>query len=375
MADESAIMKALADVAGPDGRTPLPESGAIGGLTQRDDKVYLSIAVDPARASQLEPMRAAAERAIMATAGVKSALVTLTAERAPGMAAGTPAGAPVQPGAKHAHPPRPRTPESVAGVKNIIAVASGKGGVGKSTTAANLAVAMAKLGWRVGLLDADVFGPSAPRLFGLKEKPKVDKSFIVPLEAYGVKVISIGLLIDEEAPVVWRGPMVMSAITQLLREVAWGELDCLIVDMPPGTGDVQLTMAQSAPLAGAVIVSTPQDLALIDARRGVGMFDKVKIPVLGIIENMSYFVCPHCGTRSDIFAHGGARHEAEKRGVPFLGEVPLDMAIRETSDGGTPIVAAEPSGAHAQSYLAIAKSLIDQLEGRPQRSAPKIVIG
>jgi ATP-binding protein involved in chromosome partitioning len=367
LVDEDAIMKALAGVPGPDGKTALPQSGAIGGLTQRDGKVYLSIAVEPARAAQLEPMRLAAEKALQATPGVVSALVTLTAERAPA--------APVQPGAKHAHPPRPRTPESVAGVRNIIAIASGKGGVGKSTTAANLAVAMAKEGWRVGLLDADVFGPSAPRLFGLKDKPIVEKSFVVPLEAFGVKVISIGLLIEEEAPVVWRGPMVMSAITQLLREVAWGELDCLVVDMPPGTGDVQLTMAQSAPLAGAIIVSTPQDLALIDARRGVAMFDKVKIPVLGIIENMSYFICPHCGGRSDIFAHGGARHEAEKRGVPFLGEVPLDMAIRETSDDGRPIVAAEPDGAHAQSYRAIARSVMARLDGTPQRAAPKIVIG
>jgi ATP-binding protein involved in chromosome partitioning len=367
LVDEDTIMKALAGVVGPDGKTALPQSGAIGGLTQRDGKVYLSIAVEPARAAQLEPMRLAAEKALQSTPGVASALVTLTAERAPS--------APVQPGAKHAHPPRPRTPESVAGVRNIIAIASGKGGVGKSTTAANLAVAMAKEGWRVGLLDADVFGPSAPRLFGLKEKPIVEKSFVVPLEAFGVKVISIGLLIEEEAPVVWRGPMVMSAITQLLREVAWGELDCLVVDMPPGTGDVQLTMAQSAPLAGAIIVSTPQDLALIDARRGVAMFDKVKIPVLGIIENMSYFVCPHCGGRSDIFAHGGARHEAEKRGVPFLGEVPLDMAIRETSDDGRPIVAAEPDGAHAQSYRAIARAVMARLDGTPQRAAPKIVIG
>jgi ATP-binding protein involved in chromosome partitioning len=367
LVDEAAIMNALAGVPGPDGKTPLPQSGAIGGLTQRDGKVYLSIAIDPARAGVLEAMRVAAENAIKAVPNVAGALVTLTAERAPG--------APAQPGAKHAHPPRPRAPEAIAGVKHIVAIASGKGGVGKSTTAANLAVAMAKEGWRIGLLDADVFGPSAPRLFGLKEKPKVESNFIVPLEAYGVKVISIGLLVDEEAPVVWRGPMVMSAITQLLREVAWGDLDCLIVDMPPGTGDVQLTMAQSAPLAGAIIVSTPQDLALIDARRGVGMFEKVRVPVIGIVENMSYFVCPHCGTRSDIFAHGGARHEAEKRGVPFLGEVPLDMAIRETSDDGRPIVAAEPDGAHAQSYRAIARSVIARLEGKPQRAAPKIVIG
>jgi ATP-binding protein involved in chromosome partitioning len=372
--DENAIAAALGAVSGPDGRTPLSKSGAIGGLTQRDGKVYLSIVVDAAAAASAEPMRAAAEQALRGVAGVAAAIVTLTAERPPGApgAAGH---------AGHAHPPagraaaRARAPESVAGVRNIIAIASGKGGVGKSTTAANLAVAMAKEGWRVGLLDADVFGPSAPRLFGLTEKPKVEQSLLLPLVAYGVKVISIGLMIDEEAPVVWRGPMVMSAVTQLLREVAWGELDCLVVDMPPGTGDVQLTMAQSAPLAGAIIVSTPQDLALIDARRGIAMFDKVKIPVLGIIENMSYFICPHCQGRTDVFAHGGARHEAEKRGVVFLGEVPLDLQIRETSDAGRPIVAAAPDGPHAQVFRGIARAVIARLEAPAQRAAPQIVIG
>jgi ATP-binding protein involved in chromosome partitioning len=368
--DENAITKALGAVPGPDGKTPLTRSGAIGGLTHRDGKVYLSIVVDPAQAERAEPMRKAAETALRGVEGVSAAIVTLTSERAPG----------APPAHGHAHPPAGRaaarrTPESVAGVRHIVAVASGKGGVGKSTVAANLAVAMALEGWRVGLLDADVFGPSAPRLFGLAEKPKVERNFLVPPVAHGVKVISIGLMIEEEAPVVWRGPMVMSAITQLLREVAWGELDCLVVDMPPGTGDVQLTMAQSAPLAGAVIVSTPQDLALIDARRGVAMFEKVSIPVLGVVENMSYFICPHCQGRSDIFAHGGARHEAERRGVPFLGEVPLDIAIRETSDAGRPIVAAAPDGAHAQAFRAIARALIARLEAPGQRAAPKIVIG
>jgi ATP-binding protein involved in chromosome partitioning len=370
LSDENAIAQALAAVHGPDGRTPLPQSGAIGGLTQREGKVYLSIVVDAAAAAKAEPMRQAAEEALRAVAGVTAAVVTLTSERAPG--------APPAHGHSHAGPakaaPRPRVPESVAGVRNIVAVASGKGGVGKSTTAANLAVAMAQEGWRVGLLDADVFGPSAPRLFGLTEKPKVEQSFLVPLVAHGVKVISIGLMISEDSAVVWRGPMVMSAVTQLLREVAWGELDCMIVDMPPGTGDVQLTMAQSAPLAGAIIVSTPQDLALLDARRGIAMFDKVSIPVLGIIENMSYFICPHCQGRSDIFAHGGARHEAEKRGVAFLGEVPLDIEIRETSDAGQPIVAAKPDGPHARVYRAIARAVIDRLDA-PQRAAPKIMIG
>jgi ATP-binding protein involved in chromosome partitioning len=369
--DENAITQALGAVPGPDGKTPLTQSGAIAGLTHRDGKVYLSIVVDPAAAPKAEPMRQAAENAIRAVAGVTAAIVTLTSERPPG--APPARGHSHQPGAKPA--PRPRVPESVAGVRRIIAVASGKGGVGKSTVAANVAIAMAQEGWRIGLLDADVFGPSAPRLFGLTEKPKVEQSFLVPLVAHGIKVISIGLMIDEEAPVVWRGPMVMSAVTQLLREVAWGELDCLVVDMPPGTGDVQLTMAQSAPLAGAIIVSTPQDLALIDARRGIAMFDKVSIPVLGIIENMSYFICPHCQGRSDIFAHGGARHEAEKRHVAFLGEVPLDMEIRETSDAGRPIAAASPDGPHAQVFRSIARALIAKLDAPVQRAAPEIVIG
>ena len=374
MIDENAIVEALGAVAGPDGATPLPRSGAIGGLTQRDGKIYLSIVVDAAQAAKAEPMRQAAQDALSRLAGVSAAIVTLTSERAPGApakAAGHAHPHPRQPGAKTG--PRPRA-EAIAGVRHIVAVASGKGGVGKSTTAANLAIALAQEGWRVGLLDADVFGPSAPRLFGLSEKPEVKDQFLIPLVAYGVKVISIGLLIAEESPVVWRGPMVMSAVTQMLREVAWGELDALIVDMPPGTGDVQLTMAQSAPLSGAIIVSTPQDLALLDARRGIAMFDKVSIPVLGIIENMSYFICPHCQGRSDIFSHGGARHEAEKRGVPFLGEVPLDIAIRETSDAGRPIVASAPGGPHAAVYRTIARATIARLDA-PQRAAPKIVMG
>ena len=228
-------------------------------------------------------------------------------------------------------------------------MASGKGGVGKSTTAVNLALALKANGLRVGILDADIYGPSLPRLLNLKEKPEVVSGRILrPLDAYGAKVMSIGLLVEEETPMIWRGPMVISALTQMLREVEWGELDILVVDMPPGTGDAQLTMAQQVPLAGAVIVSTPQDLALIDARKGLNMFKRVDVPVLGIVENMSYFVCPHCGGRTDIFAHGGARHEAERLGVPFLGEVPLDLDIRLTSDAGKPIVVADPDGPHAR---------------------------
>jgi ATP-binding protein involved in chromosome partitioning len=355
MVSEQDILAALQSVPGPDGKTALPQSGAISGLTVKDGKVYLSIVVDPRQSAALEPMRAAAEAAVKRVPGVASALVSLTAEKPP---------------------PSPAPPRGIAipGVSNIIAVASGKGGVGKSTCAVNLAIGLAQLGWRVGLLDADVYGPSLPRLLGLKTKPASDGRSIYPLTAYGIKAMSIGLLVGEEDAMIWRGPMVMSAIQQLLRDVKWGELDCLVVDMPPGTGDAQLTLAQSAGLAGAVIVSTPQDLALIDARRGIAMFNKVAVPVLGIIENMSYFICPHCGGRSDIFAHGGARHEAEKYGVPFLGEVPLAMSIREQSDAGRPVAAADPDGEHAKIYRATAAKVKAALEKGRARAAPKITI-
>ena len=370
--DETDISQALGGVLGLDGKTPLLKSGAVGGLTNRDGKIYLSIGVDPAEAAKAEPMRLAAQNALRAIPGVVAAIVTLTSERLPGAAGRQAPPHPHQPVAKT---PRPPVAQGVKAVRHIVAVASGKGGVGKSTTAANLAVALAREGWRLGLLDADIFGPSAPRLFGLKGKPKIEGNFVIPAQAHGVKVISIGLMIDEEAPVIWRGPMVISAVTQLLGEVLWGELDCIVIDMPPGTGDVQLTLAQAANLSGAIIVSTPQDLALIDARRGIAMFDKVRIPTLGIIENMSYFICPHCQGRSDIFAHGGARHEAAKRGVAFLGEIPLDIAIRETSDAGHPIVAAQPDGPHTQAYRRIAKNLITTLDAPALRSAPRIVLG
>jgi ATP-binding protein involved in chromosome partitioning len=263
----------------------------------------------------------------------------------------------------------------VPGVRHIIAVASGKGGVGKSTTAANLALGLAAQGLRVGILDADIYGPSMPKLFALHEKPEILEGRVMkPLSAYGLKVMSIGFLVEEDTAMIWRGPMVMSAIQQMLREVAWGELDVLVVDMPPGTGDAQLTMAQAVSLAGAVIVSTPQDLALIDARRGIAMFRRVEVPVLGIIENMSTFICPHCGERSDIFGHGGARQEAQRLGVPFLGEIPLAMRIREKSDAGLPVVATEPDGPHAAVYKDIARQVWASISGTPARAAPRIVV-
>jgi ATP-binding protein involved in chromosome partitioning len=251
----------------------------------------------------------------------------------------------------------------IPGVAAVIAVASGKGGVGKSTTSLNLALGLRDLGLRVGLLDADIYGPSVPKLIGLTEKPRLDDNRrMIPVARFGLSVMSIGFLVDPDSPMIWRGPMVMSAITQMLRDVDWGNLDVLVVDMPPGTGDAQLTLAQNVPLKGAVIVSTPQDLALIDARRGLAMFTKVEVPVLGIIENMSYFQCPHCGTRSDIFGHGAARHEAERLGVPFLGEIPLHMAIRATSDSGEPVMVSDPHGPHAAAYRAIAEKVRDQLQ-------------
>jgi ATP-binding protein involved in chromosome partitioning len=375
MVSRDEVMAALAAIPGPDGRASLPDSGAVSGVTIRDGKVFAAIAIDPTRAKILEPMRAQAEAAIRAIPGVAGAVVTLTAESARGVARASPAHGPQgeAPPRRHGRPSEP-----LPGVKHIIAVASGKGGVGKSTVACNLAVGLQKLGLKVGVLDADLFGPSMPKLFGIHSKPGLapDGKQLIPLESYGVKVMSIGFLIEERAPVVWRSPMVISALNQLLREVAWGELDVLIADMPPGTGDTQLTMAQNVPLAGAVIVSTPQDLALIDARRGISMFNQVKVPLIGVVENMSYFICPHCGGRTDVFSHGGARAEAQKLGVPFLGEAPLDIVIRENSDDGRPVVATMPGSPQANAFLEIARRVADTLAvGAPgARPAPRIRI-
>jgi ATP-binding protein involved in chromosome partitioning len=379
------VLAKLSSVPTPDGR-PLTATGKLSEIVANDGKVFFSITVDAADVKAWESVRELAEKAVRATPGVQSAMIALTAERAAGGGGTAAASAPprrpamalggARPAA--AAPPGsargPGGPAGIPGVAAIIAVASGKGGVGKSTVAVNLALGLRDLGLKVGILDADIYGPSLPKLLAIKERPQTaGGTRLKPIVRHGMPVMSIGFLVEEETPMIWRGPMVMSALTQMLREVDWGNLDVMVVDMPPGTGDAQLTMAQQVPLKGAVIVSTPQDLALIDARRGIAMFRRVNVPVLGIVENMSTFICPHCGTRSDIFGHGGARHEAERLGVPFLGEIPLAIDIREKSDAGEPVVATEPDGPHAQAFRDIAARVRDGLkvESRP---APKIVI-
>jgi ATP-binding protein involved in chromosome partitioning len=367
------VLDALARVMSPRG-VALTNAGVLSAVTVNDGKVFFSINVDAAEARAWETTRAEAEAAVRAISGVTVAMIALTAERKAGSTAPPPPPPPhrhapgVPPVSSHRPPQSPASPMSkqseIPGIAAVIAVASGKGGVGKSTTALNLALGLRDLGLRIGLLDADIYGPSVPRLTGIREKPQLnDDKKMIPINRFGLAIMSIGFLVEEDTAMIWRGPMVMSAITQMLRDVAWGTLDILVVDMPPGTGDAQLTLAQNVPLKGAVIISTPQDLSLIDARRGLAMFKKVNVPVLGIVENMSYFQCPHCGTRSDIFGHGGARHEAERLAVPFLGEIPLHMSIRTASDSGTPLVESEPDGPHAAIYRAIGAKVRDQLKG------------
>jgi ATP-binding protein involved in chromosome partitioning len=377
---ESAVRKVLDTVMDPVTGRSVAALGMVSGVVTRAGHVAVTLEVDPARGTALEPLRQACEQAIRAMPGVLSATAVMTAERA----------APPPPqaqGGHHGHSHSHGAPAAkttggggridVPGVKHIIAVASGKGGVGKSTTAVNLALGLAANGLATGLLDADIYGPSMPRMLGVTEKPEsADGKMLKPIEKFGLKTMSIGYIVNEDTPMIWRGPMVSSALEQMLRDVEWGNLDVLVVDMPPGTGDAQLTLAQRVALAGAVIVSTPQDIALVDARKGLNMFRKVAVPVLGIVENMSYFLCPHCGERSEIFGHGGAREEADKLGVPFLGEVPLHLDIRTTSDSGHPIVVSKPDSAHAQVYKNIAGRVWKQLSAnqRGARKAPNIVV-
>jgi ATP-binding protein involved in chromosome partitioning len=382
------VLAALARVRGPDLEGDIVSRGMVSDVFISDGKVYFSITVPADRAKELEPLRLAAEKTVKAMPDVKGALVTLTADRKSGTTAPPPRPQPAaaqahghsHAGHGHSHPAPPqgqgqaREKIGVPGIGAIIAVASGKGGVGKSTTAVNLALGFQANGLRVGILDADIYGPSVPRLLKISGRPQqIENRIIVPMENYGLKAMSMGFLVDEETAMIWRGPMVQSALLQMLREVAWGDLDVLVVDMPPGTGDVQLTMAQQVPLAGAVIVSTPQDLALIDARKAIAMFRKVEVPLLGIVENMSYFLAPDTGKRYDIFGHGGARSEADRIGVPFLGEVPLTIDIRERSDAGIPAVISDPDSTTAQTYREIAARAWAELAGRTPRQAPAIV--
>jgi ATP-binding protein involved in chromosome partitioning len=332
---KSAVQAALAK---------LPQGGLVSGLSVRGDKVAFMVEGD----RSAEPLRAAAEAAARAVPGVSAVTAILSNEK-PATAAAATKG------------------DGLARVKKIIAVSSGKGGVGKSTVAVNLALALAAQGLAVGLLDADIYGPSVPRLLGLSGKPETDGQMLKPMRAFGLAAMSIGLLIEGDTAMIWRGPMATSALQQMLSDVAWGALDVLVVDMPPGTGDIALTLAQRVPLAGAIVVSTPQDIALIDARKGLAMFRKVNVPILGLVENMSYFLCPSCGTRSDIFGHGGARDTAAQLGAPFLGEVPLHMIIRETSDAGLPVVATQKESSQAQAFMQIASQVAQALQsaGKP----------
>lgn len=362
-----AVEAALKRVRDPESGNDVLTAGLVRGLDVREGQVSFAVEVSPARGTRAEPLRAACEAAARAVPGVTAVTAVLTAHTGAPQASAPRPRAPVQDAAS-----RTRAP-TLSGIGAVVAVASGKGGVGKSTLAVNLALGFVAIGKRVGLLDADIYGPSVPRLLGLKDKPRVEGKKLQPLEAFGLKAMSIGLLIEEDTPMVWRGPMAAGALTQLIGDVDWGTLDVLVVDMPPGTGDVQLTLAQRVPLAGAVIVSTPQDIALVDARKGVAMFQKTEVPILGVVENMSVFICPHCGKETHIFGHGGARTTAERLGVPFLGEVPLVPAIRETSDEGRPVTATQPQSMEAKAFVAIAQAVADGL-ATARKPAPRIIV-
>ena len=381
---EAQILDALRGVVDADHGKNVVELGMVSGLVIKGGNVGFVLEVPARDGARKEPLRKAAEQAVAALPGITSATVVLTAETR-----GKPGAAPQPRSHAHDHSHSHGAPKKAAaapevgarpaipGIRSIIAVASGKGGVGKSTTAVNLALALAQGGKKVGLLDADIYGPSLPRMLGLsgKKPDSPDGKRLQPVQGWGIPGRARGFLVPEDTPMIWRGPMVMSALEQMLRDVNWGELDVLVVDMPPGTGDAQLTMAQRVPLAGAVIVSTPQDIALLDARKGLNMFRRVDVPVLGIVENMSYFCCPNCGHRSEIFAHGGARRTADELGCDFLGELPLNIAIRETSDGGTPIVAFRPESDEAKAYRAIAAQVAARLDRDATTTRmPKITI-
>ena len=393
-AERSAALEALNAVRDPKSGKGLVDAGLVQGLVARDGRVGFMLEVERGDAQLYAPVREAAEAALKALPGVERAQVVLTADGAP-TAGGRTQEPPVPPGTVRMRrntrispeaqaqvaPPEHRPPAGLkpAHVGHVIAVASGKGGVGKSTVAVNLAAALAMLGRRTGLLDADVYGPSVPRMTGLDSEPEVTpERKLKPLQGWGLKVMSIGLLVDEASPMIWRGPMASSALNQMLNDVAWGSeaepLDILVVDMPPGTGDIQLTLAQRVALSGAVIVSTPQEVALIDARRAVAMFEKTHIPILGVVENMAYFTDPSTGAPIEIFGRGGARAVAETLQAPFLGEIPIEVALREACDAGRPFVVEHPESAAAQAFLAIAQAVAASLDaGGELKPPPRIV--
>ena len=376
------VLAALADVVDPDSGQSVVAAGLISGVVVRDGNVGFALEVDPDQGAAKEPLRKACEIAVERQPGVLSVTAVLTAERPAQQGRGPAQGG----GHAHAHSQghghgqaqAAQGAELLPGVKSVIAIASGKGGVGKSTTAVNIATAMAAQNVRVGLLDCDIYGPSIPRMLNLSGQPEmIGERTLRPMANYGIKCMSIGFLVAEDTAMIWRGPMVMQALEQMMRDVDWGVLDVLLCDLPPGTGDAQLTMAQRVPLTGAVIVSTPQDIALLDVTRGINMFQQVNVPIFGVVENMSYYVCPECGHRADLFHHGGARATAQRLGVDFLGEIPLDIEIRTTSDSGHPIVVTQPASPHAGAYRRIAAGLVDKASaavsgaGRPQ---PRIVM-
>lgn len=338
---ESDVAEALSTVQDPELGRDLVSLNMIKDIQVKDSAVAFTLELTTPACPLKSELKKAAEEAVRAIPGVKDVQVNLSSR--------VPKGAGV---------PEKR---QIPGVSNIIAVASGKGGVGKSTVAVNLAVALAQTGAKVGLLDADIYGPSIPIMMGVHERPTSDGKKLFPIERHGVKMMSVGFLVPEDTAVIWRGPMVMRAVEQLLYDVDWGNLDYLVVDLPPGTGDAQLTLAQKVPVTGAVVVTTPQDVALIDAGKGVNMFQEVKVPILGIIENMSYFVCPHCEGRTDLFSHGGGRKVAEKLGVPFLGEIPLSVDVREAGDQGTPIVEADPKSPQAEAFRKLTEKVASRV--------------
>jgi ATP-binding protein involved in chromosome partitioning len=354
MADDPILLAAREALSGlnmPDG-TPFLGAPQVSGPVVANGRINVSIMTTAQAAASLAGVRAQAEAALRKIPGVDSAFVVLTNDQPapPRLKTSQPAAAPSA------------APKVLPGVRHVVAVASGKGGVGKSTTAVNLALGLRALGLRVGILDADIHGPSIPTLLALHGRPRMGKDRrLLPMQSNGLLAMSMGMMVDAETAMVWRGPMVMSAITQMLADVDWGELDVLIVDMPPGTGDAQLAIAQGTTLAGAVIVSTPQDLALVDARRGIAMFRKVDVPIIGLIENMAYFTCTDCGKQHALFGTGGAEAEARRLGVPFLGAVPLTMDLRAASDSGQPIVARDPDGVLGRLYTKMAEAVWSSL--------------